>query len=228
MIASFWINNPTILINKDSLMELWPIPSMTFNAKLNSISRLIILLTIIGFLITQSFRIIVTGIVTLGVIIFLHYSKTTTPNNNELKNIIKEGFANPSTYKEIQQNFKPINPTNPLGNVSLPEIQYDINRKSAPPAFNPTIESQINTNTKEMVQKISFPDDPTIADKLFKDLGDDYMFDRSMRNFYTTANTKVVPGDQKAFAEYLYGDMISCKDGDAIACERNSQHYIPG
>ena len=60
------------------------------------------------------------------------------------------------------------------------------------------------------------------ADKLFKDLGDDFMFDRSMRNFYTTPNTKVVPGDQKAFAEFLYGDMQSCKDGDPIACEKNS------
>ena len=50
----------------------------------------------------------------------------------------------------------------------------------------------------------------------------------NMRNFYTTANTKVEPGDQKAFAEYLYGDMISCKDGDTTACERNTQSYLPG
>ena len=79
-----------------------------------------------------------------------------------------------------------------------------------------------------MVQKTSFPNDPDVVDKLFKDLGDDFVFDRSMRNFYTTANTKVVPGDQKAFAEFLYGDMQSCKDGDPIACEKNSFRYIPG
>ena len=37
-----------------------------------------------------------------------------------------------------------------------------------------------------MVQKTSFPNDPDEVDKLFKDLGDDFVFDRSMRNFYTT------------------------------------------
>ena len=79
-----------------------------------------------------------------------------------------------------------------------------------------------------MVQQTSFPDDPSVADKLFRDLGDEFVFEHSMRNFYTTANTKVEPGDQKAFAEYLYGDMISCKDGDTTACERNTQSYLPG
>ena len=168
---------------------------------------------------------LVTGAVTLGIIIFLHYSKS---EKSDIKNAIKESFINPSTHKVLKNNFKVSSPTNPLGNVGLPEIQFNPNRKSAPPAFNPKIEQQINANTKEMVQKLSFPDDPTISDKLFKDLGDDFIFERSMRNFYSTANTKVVPGDQKAFAEYLYGDMTSCKDGDPIACERNSHRYIPG
>ena len=146
----------------------------------------------------------------------------------DLKYTIKESFVNPSGSKFLKKNYKPSNPTNPLSNVNLPEIQFNPNRKAAAPAFNPDVEKQINENTKEMVQKVSFPEDPTINDKLFKDLGDDFIFDRSMRNFYSTANTKVVPGDQKAFAEYLYGDMTSCKDGDPLACERNSQRYIPG
>ena len=75
--------------------------------------------------------------------------------------------------------------------------------------------------------KTSFPNDPDVVDKLFKDLGDDFAFDRSMRNFYTTANTKVVL-EIGAFAEFLYGDMQSCKDGDPIVCEKNSFRYIPG
>jgi hypothetical protein len=38
-----------------------------------------------------------------------------------------------------------------------------------------------------------------------------------MRNFYSTPNT-TIPNDQKAFAEFCYGDMISCKEGNPIAC----------
>ena len=227
MSVNFWIKDPSVLIDKNNVMSLWPTPTMSMNEKLNSISRVIILLTILGFFITKSIRIIVTGLVTLGVIIFLYFQKDKS-GEGDLKYTIKESFVNPSGSKFLKKNYKPSNPTNPLSNVNLPEIQFNPNRKAAAPAFNPDVEKQINENTKEMVQKVSFPEDPTINDKLFKDLGDDFIFDRSMRNFYSTANTKVVPGDQKAFAEYLYGDMTSCKDGDPLACERNSQRYIPG
>ena len=227
MSVNFWIKDPSVLIDKNNLMSLWPSPNMSMNEKLNSISRLIIILTIFGFFITRSVRILVTGLVTLGVIIFLYFQKNKS-NDSDLKLAIKENFANPLSSSFIKKNYKPSNPTNPLSNVNLPEIQFNPNRKSAAPAFNPDIESKINENTKEMVQKVSFPEDPSINEKLFKDLGDDFNFERSMRNFYSTPNTKVVPGDQKAFAEFLYGDMISCKDGDPIACERNSQRYIPG
>ena len=60
-------------------------------------------------------------------------------------------------------------------------------------------------------------DDPNIDQRLFKDLGDSFNFDQSMRSWYATPNTQV-PNDQKAFAEYLYGDMPSCKEGDKFSC----------
>jgi hypothetical protein len=55
--------------------------------------------------------------------------------------------------------------------------------------------------------------------KLFADLGDKYEFDDSMRMFYTTPNT-MIPNDQKGFAEFCFGDMISCKQGNEMACQR--------
>ena len=227
MTTNFWTSDPGILVNKDSLLDLWPTAKMDQNSKLNAISRLIILLTVVGFMFSKSIRIVVTGAVTLGIIIFLHYTKSKS-SKEKIKTNLQEAFTNPQVYKEMQTEFKPASVENPMGNVALPEIQYNPKRRSAPPAFNPEVEKNINEKTKEMVQKTSFPNDPDVVDKLFKDLGDDFVFDRSMRNFYTTANTKVVPGDQKAFAEFLYGDMQSCKDGDPIACEKNSFRYIPG
>ena len=186
---------------------------MDQNSKLNAISRLIIILTVVGVMFSKSIRIIVTGAVTLGIIIFLHYTKSKN-SKEDIKANLHEAFTNPQVYKAMQTEFKPASTENPMGNVALPEIQYNPKRQPAPPAFNPAVEENINEKTKRMVQKTSFPNDPEVVDKLFKDLGDDFMFDRSMRNFYTTPNTKVVPGDQKAFAEFLYGDMQSCKDGD--------------
>ena len=78
MTTNFWTSDPGILVNKDSLLDLWPTANMDQNSKLNAISRLIILLTVVGFMFSKSMRIVVTGAVTLGIIIFLHYTKSKT------------------------------------------------------------------------------------------------------------------------------------------------------
>ena len=52
-----------------------------------------------------------------------------------------------------------------------------------------------------------------------------FEFEQSMRQFYTTANTKVC-NDQTAFAKYCYGDMPSCKEGDGLNCTKNNSRWI--
>ena len=42
-----------------------------------------------------------------------------------------------------------------------------------------------------------------------------------MRNFYAMPNTQI-PNNQKDFAEFCYGNMPSCKDGDYFQCEKNN------
>ena len=103
--------------------------------------------------------------------------------------------------------------------VLLPERKDNPQRKPAAPAFNPKVESKINAATQDFV--LENLGDKKLRDKLFKDLGDNFVFDQSMRPWHATANTQI-PNDQGAFADFCYGDMISCKEGDALACERNA------
>ena len=60
--------------------------------------------------------------------------------------------------------------------------------------------------------------------RLFLDLGDSISFEQSMRNFYSTPNTKVC-NDQTAFAKYLYGEMPSCKEGNEFQCMKDNYRY---
>ena len=46
-----------------------------------------------------------------------------------------------------------------------------------------------------------------------------------MRNFYSMPNTKVC-SDQKKFAEFCYGNMPSCKEGNEFQCAKNNQRYL--
>lgn len=208
----FWVNDPNVLVTSFSI---WPMPHMNKNDKFNAISRLILIMTLLGVFLTKSTNLLITGVITLAVIAFLYYAKDKTPE-------VKESFTNACSgplYKSV--------PDNPLSNVQLPEIQFNPTRDKAPLAATKKQEKTINQNTKEMIINTSFKDDPELGKKLFKDLGDEINFDRSMLNFHTTANT-TIPNDQKGFAEFCYGDMPSCKDGSAMACEKGVFKYIPG
>ena len=214
MTKPFWIEDPNILIND---MKFWPIPTMDKQDKFNAISRFIILLTIIGFVVMPNSTILVTGGVTLSIIVLLYYLKQ--PTKEEFKTLMSPTVHSP---QETTQST----PENPLSNVELPEIQFNPKRKEAPPAYTKEQEATINQNTKKMVMETSFPEDPDLEKKLFKDLGDEIEFDRSMHNFYTTPNTKI-PNDQDKFAQFCYGDMPSCKEGNPLACEKAAFKYIP-
>ena len=76
---------------------------------------------------------------------------------------------------------------------------------------------------KQLVREAN-PDQPDITDKLFKSLGDQFEFEQSLRPFYSNPST-TIPNDQQSFAEFCYGSMISCKEGNNFACARNTSHY---
>ena len=205
MVSVFWLDKPSILFNKKKVTELWPQNKYSFECKLNAITRLVILLTILGYLFTRNIKILITGIITIVVIVILY--KTQHKKKKLNKKMLKEGFTSPELYEKVKSSFMKPTQKNPLMNVLLPEIQYNPQRKPAAPAFNPTVEKNIN---KEVA-------DP----RLFLDLGDNIAFDQSMRNFYATAST-TIPNDQKAFAEYCYGTMPSCRGGDYLQCSKNN------
>ena len=218
MTTPFWLNDPTVLMKQEDIAKIWPAPGMSTPEKLNAITRLVVILTILGYLVTQTAKIVVTGIVTLVAIAVLYRANMWSETQDSVKAAGREAFTNPQMYKYIKDAYTQPSAKNPSMNVLLPEINDDPHRKAAAPAFNPAVEKKINDSTKEFVAS-SF-NDPKIDNKLFKDLGDSFTFDQSMRTWYATANTRV-PNDQKAFAEYCYGDMISCKEGNELACTQS-------
>ena len=73
MITPIWLNNPLILLNNKSILEIWPKPIMTVEEKINAITRLIILLTILGYFITMDTKILLISSVTLAILLLLYY-----------------------------------------------------------------------------------------------------------------------------------------------------------
>lgn len=222
---TFWINNPYILIDSQEITKLWPLEYMNQNEKLNAVSRLIILLTIIGTIITKNINILISGVVCIFIIIVFNLLQNRKLDNKDLTKIT-EGFSNPDLYNTLKHNFTNPNKDNPLMNVNLTEIQDNPERLDAAPSYNKMVEKNINESTKEFIKQSS--DNKDIKDKLFNSLGDnlgnDFEFEQSMRQFYTTANTRVC-NNQAAFANFCYGNMASCRDGDVEKCLKNNPRH---
>jgi hypothetical protein len=224
----FWINDPYILLNKDDITDIWPMPLMSIEQKLNAISRIVILLSILGFLITKNINIVFTGLITLAIFVMIYKLQYQNKPDDNVNNDTsdqkkKEGFVNSKLYNVLKPDLTTPTINNPMMNVLLPEISYNPTREQAAPAYNPAVEKEINRST-EVATVIDF-EPKTISEaekirkKLFADLGDKYEFDDSMRSFYTNPNT-TIPNDQAGFAEFCYGTMISCKEGNEFACQR--------
>ena len=225
----FWGNHPEVLLNKNEMLELWPTPEMSYDSKLNAITRLIILLTIIGFIFTFSLQLFFIGMITILLIYFLYFTKFKEGFNLRESILGKKNnspiIINPETLVEnLKTDFYPTSSKNPFSNVLQTDIKYDPDRKSAPPAFNPQVHEDITTSTKKMVQDLN----PSIVNtnkQLFGDLYEQFNLDQRNRVFYSNANTRVA-NDQGAFANYLYGNMPSCRNNDTLECVKDNFRYI--
>ena len=208
----FWTNDPSILFDKNHIFKLWPSENMTRAEKVNAISRFVIMSTLLSIVLFKSMKILITGIVTLMVLIITYYTLENRTNKS-IKEKIKEGFSSEELYNKFKHSYTNPTEVNPMMNVLLPEIQDNPKRLPAAPSYNNAVESQINEKTKDLIKK------NLGNDKLFSDLGDNFEFEQSMRQFHPTANTRV-PNNQAEFARFCYGNMASCKDGDVEMCNK--------
>ncbi len=235
----------TELMNKEYITEVWPNTYMTTERKLNAISRLVIILSVLGFIFSgQNVRFLLIGLITILVLVLM-YNKNSKEgfNNKQGSNLAVADESTPintidyeTGHIKLDQNtlkpylnkeFHPVSRKNPMGNVLLTEIMDNPDRKSAPPSFNPQVYDEINTATKKAVQRMN-PDIKNANKQLYGDLASNFEYDLSMRNFYTMPNTRVT-NDQGSFSQYLYGDMKSSKSSDfdgAIMREKNAERYI--
>lgn len=213
---NFWLNNPNTLIQ--NINQLWPSKSYNDIEKLNAISRVVILLSVLLWAVYKyNSSYLISGAVTL-VFIVLYYSFFLL---NETKVEPYEGFKDKKNNKKV--TFQKVNDKNPMGNVLVTDYKDNVNKKEAPPAYEPTVIEKINKETKNLIKSVN-PTNNEIDKRLFKDLGDNYMFEDSMHTFYSNPNTKI-PNDQEGFANFCYGDMVSAKEGNDFAAIRNNPRY---
>jgi hypothetical protein len=249
MTTPFWSNEPTILFNKKDILQIWPTENMSFETKLNAITRVVILLSLLGFLFTRNINLLIIGTITIAIIYSLYklrkhqlvsslaksegfkinrdYLKQLSENDGE-KVFVNELEGNTTELSNIlSSDFHPTSYKNPMGNVLLTEIHDSPDRLAAAPSFNPNVSEDIIRAIKKQTQMLN-PSIKSTNSQLYGDLKDNYDLDQSMMRFYATANTRVT-NDQGAFGEWLYGSMPSAKESGpdaAVQRVKDNERYI--
>ena len=101
--TAFWLQDPTVLFNNAGITQIIPTSDMDREARLNAMSRLIIVLTLLGYLITLSYSVLLLGMISLaGIAVLSTATKSaaaaaaaaaTKPTADS-----KEGFSNYANY----------------------------------------------------------------------------------------------------------------------------------
>lgn len=221
----FWGKDPNALFDPKYILELFPSSTMTYEQKLNAVSRMVLVLCVIFYIFSQSWRILPIGIITLGAIFIIN--KYNKQKNKKVR--FSEGFETPATEllkdKDLPSDiFGEATDSNPLQNVLITDYETPTNKKPAPPSYTTQQQNKILEQTKKMIDDVN-PEQPKISEKLFKGLEDSLAFEQSMRPFYSTSST-TIPNDQGAFADFCYGNMVSCKEGNLFACGRNLARHV--
>lgn len=208
--TKFWLNDPNVLLDRNHITEIFPDKNFSLAQKLNAITRLVIVMTILGYLFTRSVKILVSAAITLVIVVIMFKTKSQKEGFSEFKKEDLEHYKKEiKTDNYIKQTFTTPTKKNPAMNVLMDEYKYNPKRPAAAPIYNDQIKKEVNENAKNENKK------------LYRNLGDNILYENSMHNFYTMPNTKI-PNNQKDFALFCYGNMPSCKEGDSLQCTKNN------
>lgn len=217
----FWSDDISLLFSKDHYLEFWPTVDMTYNDKLNALSRFFLYSFIVAFFLKGN----TVNIALMGLALLILFglskrnvhdespsAKIMDPHNKTLKNEsktlgermvakmenLKLGFTDTDTCKGPTDN-------NPFMNV-LPTDYKDDNGKPQTNFIPSCSYDEVNDDVNNAFEK-----------GLFKDVNDVYNKENSQRQFYTVANNNV-PNAQNEFASWLYAKDEVCKAGDLNQC----------
>ena len=159
-------------------------PDMNMNQKLNALTRLIIVLSLLGYICFNRSLFIVIGLILMVSIVVVYKRET-----------LFEGM----------QNSQPILPNNPLNNVLMTDYKENPNLAPSHPEYNEQLENTINQSALTSIFKQN--SDNKDIQKGFGNARDKFEFEQSMRPFFTNPVNSVDQIEYGDFLKYCFGKL---------------------
>ena len=197
--TNFWLNDLTVLFNRNNLLQIIPYNYLSLNDKLNSIFRLSIYFSVLMFVLKKDYRylavILIVGILT--VIVNRNSKALNIESNNSPLDIINDSNSNSDT-----QGCKLPTASNPFMNPTFKDFEDGNLQKSCNSYDNSVIRSMENEY---------------FNNGLYRDQTDIFNKNNSQREFYTMPVNSII-NDTVKFAEWCYKTPPTCCEGNAIQC----------
>ena len=151
--VSFWLENPNALLNKNYITEIWPNSDFDLGRKLNAITRLIMILAILGYFLTKSMYIPVSALVSIIVLVIIYKTKGRETQKEGFK-IGYDTQQGRGLEKILEKEFTLPTKKNPVMNVLMSDYKENPNRKPAAPSYNDEVHEEINEMAKTQDKRL--------------------------------------------------------------------------
>lgn len=199
----FWLQQPSILVARHRLSEFYPDSDLSVDEQLNAITRMIIYLGVLLFIVSgqlSSFFLVAVG---MAAVVFIQ------EHGRSLLDRRQENFISAYRRERLLPNDYPIRvsnrgevcqaPTreNPFMNVLLSDYAQNPARPAACDLADPAVREQVKD---------------IFNDRLYLDIDDIWEKRNSQRQFVTQPNTQI-PNDRETFAKWCYDTRNhSCRE----------------
>ena len=185
----FWVDQPKLLFHSDYIHEIWMYPRMNMNQKLNAMTRLIIVLSLLGYICFNRSIFLVIGLILIGTIVLV--------------------YKREQLFEGMNNRDQPILPNNPLNNVLMTDYKENPNLEQSHPEYTQKLEDTINNSALTSIFKQN--SDNKDIQKGFESSRDQFEFEQSMRPFFTNPVNSVDQVEYGDFLKYCFGQLPSDK-----------------
>ena len=215
----FFMDDFAILWSPKRLLEFFPSKNQTVHERLNSITRLVIYISLATSLYTQSGKAVQFGaVIVIGIILLWRnqtvVEKFTAGQQNKLKSLLSSlGHVNTvERTTPFQAELEDELITREMG--AIPENEPCVMPTRENPFGNPLYGDDPNRPEACAGPGISELQEAMLEDQLKEDTEDLFGKRNMQRQFYTLPSTKL-PQDREKFQDWAFRDYPSCKTNEA-------------
>jgi hypothetical protein len=231
----YWFQDLRVLTNLDYAGQFLPEAGMPYVEKVNAIVRLAWYVGVIGGLVNNNYLYLYIPVLTMFITFILYVFRRQTIDNHNNKRNMAKAAATISANGDQQQAAMLAQRQAQLEADQLdPDLAdkfadyLESNEYEQPSVDNPFMNAmpfddrdrgpasvQLGNPIKQMEVETAF-DYGT-----YRDVDDVFNRNNSQRQFFTMPTT-TFPGDQTAFANWLYKVPVTCKEGNGAQCVANN------